>query len=155
MALGSDAEALAFETAVYESMVLRAEAAEEMVEAQKHLAKAREFESKAAKILVRKAQYEEEMARLNARSRLFESRAHQYDKYHHEEGVDSFKNAAESRHVKSRTLSKQAMMRERQIKIIEEKVDEILKQAEEHRRLRREHESEARRLEGDAINVQR
>lgn len=155
MALGSDAEALAFETAVYESMVLRAEAAGEMVQAQKHLARAREYESRAAKILVRKAVYEEEMARLNVRSRLFKSRAHEYDKYHQEEGVDSFKNAAESRHIRSRTLSKQARMRERQIKVIDKKADEILKQAEEHSTLRREHESEARRLEGEAVNIQR
>jgi hypothetical protein len=155
MALGSDAEALAFEEGVYQSLVLRAEAAGELVEAQKHLAKAREYESKAAKILVRKAIYEEDVARFNARSRLFKSRAHEYDKYHQEEGVDSFKDAANSRHVRSRTLSKQAKMRERQIKVIDERANENLKQAEEHRKLRREHESEAQRLEGEAVNIQR
>jgi hypothetical protein len=155
MALGSDAEALAFEEAVYQSLVLRAEAAEELVEAQKHLAKARGYESRAARILVRKAIYEADVARLNARSRLFKSRAHEYDKYHQEEGIDSFKDAANSRHVKSRTLSKQAKMRERQIKVIDERANENLKQAEEHRKLRREHESEAQRLEGEAVNVQR
>jgi hypothetical protein len=155
MALGSDAEALAFEEAVYQSLVLRAEAAEELVQAQRHLAKAREHESKAAKILVRRAVYEEDMARLNARSRLFKNRAQEYDKYHAEEGVETFKNEANSRHVRSKTLSKQAKMRERQIGIIEERANEILKQAEEHRRLRREHESEAQRLESEAINIQR
>jgi hypothetical protein len=155
MALGSDAEALAFEEAIYQSMVLRAEAAGELVEAQRHLAKARDWESKAARILVRKAVYEEEMARLSARSRLFKKRAHEYDRYHEEEGIDSFKNEANSRHIKSRTLSGQAKMRERQIKIIEERANEMLKEADEHRKLRREHESEASRLEGQAINVQR
>lgn len=136
-------------------MVLRAEAAEELVLAQKHLAKAREFESKAAKILVRRAIYVQDIARLTARSRLFKSRAHEYEKYHQEEGVESFKNHAESRRFKSRSLLKQAMMREKQIDLIEKKTDEILKHAEEHRRLRREHESEAIRLEGEAVNVQR
>jgi hypothetical protein len=155
MALGSDAEAHAFEEAVYQSLVLRAEAAGELVEAQRHLAKARDWESKAARILVRKAVYEEEMARLNARSRLFKKRASEYDRYHEEEGVDSFREEANSRHNKSRTLSGQAKMRERQIKIIEERASEMLKEAEEHRRLRREHESEASRLEGQAVDIQR
>lgn len=155
MALGSDAEALAYEEAMYQSMVLRAEAAEELVLAQKHLAKAREFESRAAKILVRKAIYEENVARLVARSRLFKNRAHEYEKYHQEEGVESFKNQAESRHYKSRSLLRQAKMREKQIEEIEKRADEILKHAEEHRMLRREHESEAIRLEGEAVNVQR
>lgn len=155
MALGSDAEALAYEEAIYQSMVLRAEAAEELVIAQKHLAKARGFESRAAKILVRKAIYEENIARLTARSRLFKSRAHEYERYHQAEGVDSFKNEAESRHYKSKSLLRQAKMREKQIDLIEKRANEILKHAEEHRKLRREHESEAIRLEGEAVNVQR
>jgi len=155
MPLGSDAEALAYEEALYQSLVLRAEAAEELVEAQRHLAKARGFESKAARILVRKAIYEEDMVRLTARSRLFKNRANEYEKYHREHGVDSFKNEAVSRHVRSRTLTKHAKMCERKIGIIEERVNTILKQAEEHRKLRREHESEAMRLEGQAINIQR
>ncbi|MCK4443354.1 MAG: hypothetical protein KAW09_02345, partial [Thermoplasmata archaeon] len=147
--------AFAYEEAGYQSIVLRAEAASELVQAQMHLAKARGFESKAARILVRKAVYEADIARLRARSRLFKSRAHEYEKYHQEEGVDSFKEEADSRHFKSRSLIKQAKMREKQIDAIEEKAKMILKQAEEHLNSRREHESEAMRLEGEAVNVQR
>ncbi len=155
MPLGSDAEALAYEEAIYQSMVLRAEAAEELVEAQKHLAKARSFESKAAKILVRKAVYEEDIARLKVRSRLFKSRAHEFERYHQEEGVDSFKEHAESRHFKSRSLLAQAKMREKQIDAIESRANKFLKEAEDHRQQKREHESEAIRLEGEAVSAQR
>ncbi len=155
MALGSDAEALAYEEAAYQSMLLRAEAADELVQAQMHLAKARAQQSKAARILVRKAIYEEEIARLRARSVLFKNRAREYEKYHQEQGVESFKEEADSRHFKSRSLVKQARMREKQIDAIEEKARMILKEAEEHLNLRREHESEAIRLEGEAVSVQR
>lgn len=155
MPLGSDAEALAYEEAVYQSMVLRAEAAEELVEAQKHLAKARLFESKAARILVRKAVYTEDIARLKARSRLFKSRAHEFERYHKEEGVDSFREQAESRHFKSRSLLAQAKMREKQIEVIESRANKFLKVAEDHRQHKREHESEAIRLESEAVNAQR
>jgi hypothetical protein len=155
MALGSDVEAAVFEDMMLQVLVLRAEAAEEIVEAQKHLVKARQFESKAAGILVRKAIYEEEIARLTARSNLFQQRAREWEKQSEVGQVESFKNAAVSRSTRARTLSRQAKMFENKISIIDQRANEILKQAEEHRKKRGEHASEARRIEEEAISIQR
>ncbi|UCD92647.1 MAG: hypothetical protein JSV43_01625 [Methanobacteriota archaeon] len=75
MALGTDDEAATYEYNMLQALEYRADAARELVRAQKHLVKAREFESKAARILVRKAIYQEEIARLVARSKVFEVNA--------------------------------------------------------------------------------
>lgn len=155
MAMGLDVEAAAFEQNMYQALLFRANAARELVEAQRHLVKAREFESRAARILVRKAIYKEEIARLVARSKLFEVRAEECERYYKEENVEAFKNAALSRSIRSKNLIRHARMLENKISIIEEKVNDILRHADEQRDLREEHASEARRLEEEAVNVQR
>ncbi|MFQ6060380.1 MAG: hypothetical protein ACE5KV_03660 [Thermoplasmata archaeon] len=155
MALGSDAEAAAYEQRTLRALMLRAEAAEELVEAQKHLLKARQFECKAYDILVRKAIYEEEIARLKIRSNLFEQRARECERYYNEGRVEAFKHAALSRSNRARTLAKQAKIFENKISIIEKRANDILKNAEEHRKKGGEHELEAQRLEEEAIKIQR
>ncbi len=155
MALGSDAEAADFEGVMLQALEYRADAARELVRAQKHLVKAREFESRAARILVRKAIYVEEIARLVVRSKVFQVRAEECERYYREENVEAFKNAALSRSIRAKNLIRHAKMLENKISIIEEKANEILRQAEEHRDLKEEYASEARKLEEEAVDVQR
>ncbi|MFQ6107146.1 MAG: hypothetical protein ACE5QF_06130 [Thermoplasmata archaeon] len=141
----------------YESLKLRAEAAETVVRATKHHLRCMSLRQKIATLELKKARLEEEKARLVERSRFFIAQAKQQKR----ELSNSETRADHAVQELSRKQDKAAYLRrkcagyETRIDRLEEKIRDLQEQAEREEKLKDEQMEQSKRLEIQAMNYEK